>query len=86
MVPLDSRLSPKIRLYSNTAKRSADDTQAISYLINTIADQTNLLGLNAAIEATRAKWKSNFLLLGVQSFLNHQYLIQRPLPIQTTDF
>ncbi|ADM68141.1 Putative sensory transducer protein YfmS [Paenibacillus polymyxa E681] len=39
---------------ANQAKVSAEETQNISNFIKEIANQTNLLGLNAAIEASRA--------------------------------
>jgi PAS domain S-box-containing protein len=39
---------------ANKAKRSAEETKNISNFIKEIANQTNLLGLNAAIEAARA--------------------------------
>lgn len=39
---------------ANEAHKSADNTQNISALIRNIADETNLLGLNAAIESARA--------------------------------
>lgn len=39
---------------ANRAKKSADETHNISNFIKSIANQTNLLGLNAAIEASRA--------------------------------
>lgn len=39
---------------ANDAKKIAEDTKGISSFIRGIADQTNLLGLNAAIESARA--------------------------------
>ncbi|MET3210306.1 UNVERIFIED_CONTAM: methyl-accepting chemotaxis protein [Paenibacillus sp. PvR008] len=39
---------------ANQAKVNAEETQNISNFIKEIANQTNLLGLNAAIEASRA--------------------------------
>ena len=39
---------------ATSVRESANETQNVSALIRTIADQTNLLGLNAAIEAARA--------------------------------
>ncbi len=38
---------------ANEVKKFADETQEVSKFIKWVADQTNLLGLNAAIEASR---------------------------------
>lgn len=50
-------LSDEINLAASTINKLADDTKNVSQILNvitSIADQTNLLALNAAIEAARA--------------------------------
>ena len=50
-------LSDEINIAANTINKLADDTKNVSQILNvitSIAEQTNLLALNAAIEAARA--------------------------------
>lgn len=50
-------LSEEINIAANTINKLADDTKNVSQILNvitSIAEQTNLLALNAAIEAARA--------------------------------